>query len=172
MALTDQERQARYRAKHRDKINARNRQWRADNPERAKEVWRKSRAKHPCTWAERNPEKHRARSLRWSRANKEKHIGYTLRWAKNNPAKARAISALRRARIAKAPGLCSDEQLEARLAFYGYRCAYCGGPFEHVDHVIPLSKGGSNWPANLRPACKKCNLSKRAKRLKEWLAGK
>jgi len=36
----------------------------------------------------------------------------------------------------------------------------CGAPWEHIDHVKPISKGGSNWPANLRPACEPCNLRK------------
>jgi 5-methylcytosine-specific restriction endonuclease McrA len=28
--------------------------------------------------------------------------------------------------------------------------------------VIPLSVGGTNWPANLRPACRSCNSAKGA----------
>jgi 5-methylcytosine-specific restriction endonuclease McrA len=36
--------------------------------------------------------------------------------------------------------------------------------------VIPLSKGGTGWPANLVPACKSCNLSKAMKNVWEWLA--
>jgi hypothetical protein len=31
------------------------------------------------------------------------------------------------------------------------------------DHVKPLARGGSNWPANLRPACKSCNSRKGAR---------
>jgi 5-methylcytosine-specific restriction endonuclease McrA len=46
----------------------------------------------------------------------------------------------------------------------GGRCAYCGRDivFEdlHVDHVVALSKGGSNENDNLLPACKECNASK------------
>ena len=72
-------------------------------------------------------------------------------------------------RKANAVGFCTQIQLEARLAYYGYHCAYCPGPFEHIDHVIPLSKGGTGWPANLVPACKSCNLSKAMKNVWEWL---
>lgn len=46
---------------------------------------------------------------------------------------------------------------------YGNRCLCCGryeseldGPLEQ-DHVIPLSKGGSNWITNIQPLCEKCN---------------
>jgi len=37
-------------------------------------------------------------------------------------------------------------------------CAYCGELAEHVDHVRPVSKGGTNAPSNLVPACVACNL--------------
>lgn len=52
---------------------------------------------------------------------------------------------------------------------YGGRCAYCGVPVHleldkvhrtnrmQVDHIIPVAKGGTNDPANLNPACGKCN---------------
>jgi len=41
-------------------------------------------------------------------------------------------------------------------------CPYCGEPFEdgHVDHVIPVSKGGTNDRENLVYVCAQCNLSK------------
>lgn len=48
------------------------------------------------------------------------------------------------------------------LAAFGYRCAYCGQsdvPLEK-DHRIPVSKGGSDDPSNLVPACKPCNVRK------------
>ncbi|HEX5183602.1 MAG TPA: HNH endonuclease [Allosphingosinicella sp.] len=52
----------------------------------------------------------------------------------------------------------------------GLVCTYCGdtdGPFE-FDHILPVSKGGSNDPSNLTLACKPCNLSKAAQTLREW----
>lgn len=66
----------------------------------------------------------------------------------------------------------NTEAIVARIAFYGNKCAYCGGPYEHLDHVIPLARGGKHCPANLRPACARCNLSKKDKSLKDWLASR
>ena len=52
-----------------------------------------------------------------------------------------------------------------------YTCHYCGkrGDKLECDHVIPVSRGGSNDPGNLVTACKPCNRSKGAKPLEEWL---
>ena len=50
------------------------------------------------------------------------------------------------------------------LSRSGFRCAYCGalaadGPLE-IDHVVPVSKGGSDHESNLVAACCDCNLGK------------
>jgi len=40
-------------------------------------------------------------------------------------------------------------------------CHYCGKePAGTIDHVIPVSQGGTNHPDNLVPACAACNYSK------------
>lgn len=59
-----------------------------------------------------------------------------------------------------AVGACTTEQLNARWEYYGHRCWICLAPAKETDHVIPVSKGGTNWPANLRPICKICNVRK------------
>lgn len=43
-------------------------------------------------------------------------------------------------------------------------CAYCGRPGQPddvIDHVLALSRGGSNDRGNLRRACRDCNERKR-----------
>lgn len=52
------------------------------------------------------------------------------------------------------------------------RCAYCGGPRETWDHIIPVSKGGVTEPGNIVPACRRCNSSKRDSDLCAWLQRK
>jgi 5-methylcytosine-specific restriction endonuclease McrA len=39
----------------------------------------------------------------------------------------------------------------------GLPCWYCGRRADTVDHVQPVSRGGTNAAANLRPACRSCN---------------
>jgi len=60
---------------------------------------------------------------------------------------------------------------EKRHAIYlrdGYKCLYCNKNLIDVhvqqrtlDHVIPLSKGGTNDPSNLVTCCKLCNNKKK-----------
>lgn len=49
---------------------------------------------------------------------------------------------------------------------YGFRCLACG---QHepdikltIDHVLPLSLGGTNAIGNIQPLCGPCNSSKGA----------
>ena len=49
-----------------------------------------------------------------------------------------------------------------------HRCVCCGRGAEdgvklEVDHIIPVSKGGTNQPKNLRTLCAECNRGKAAK---------
>lgn len=59
----------------------------------------------------------------------------------------------------------------------GDRCTYCGVGFVeqrghpasyNCDHVVPVSKGGTNDRANLTAACRACNSSKRARSVEAW----
>lgn len=43
-------------------------------------------------------------------------------------------------------------------AYYGHKCLDCGSRDGlSLDHVKPLSMGGTNWPANLQVVCMSCN---------------
>ncbi|WP_409360109.1 HNH endonuclease [Brevundimonas bullata] len=52
----------------------------------------------------------------------------------------------------------------------GYRCRYCGVSVTvpQIDHIMPLSRGGSSRLKNLCVACKPCNSSKRDMTASEW----
>lgn len=46
-----------------------------------------------------------------------------------------------------------------------FMCRVCGvsrqdGAILHVDHIYPVSKGGSNEMPNLRVLCRDCNIGK------------
>lgn len=56
----------------------------------------------------------------------------------------------------------------------GKRCWYCQEPKRNdelePDHVVPLSRGGSNSIVNVVPACAECNRSKGSLLVAEWRA--
>ncbi len=66
----------------------------------------------------------------------------------------------RRAMLIKSAGRVTGRQLAARWDYYGGLCWICGCEADQVDHVISLDRGGTNHPANLRPACAACNRRK------------
>ena len=46
-----------------------------------------------------------------------------------------------------------------------FACAICGatsklGARLHIDHIVPISKGGKSVPENLRTLCERCNVGK------------
>ncbi|MES5423718.1 HNH endonuclease [Lacticaseibacillus paracasei] len=52
-----------------------------------------------------------------------------------------------------------------------YTCVYCGriGGKLEIDHIIPISHGGTNEMANLATACRRCNRQKRDKSVKAFI---
>lgn len=84
---------------------------------------------------------------------------YKRAWALNNRPSCKPYRDSKR----KALGKTSAKALRLRIAYYDGLCWICSKPYEAVDHVKPLSKGGSNWPANLRPICRDCNSRKASK---------
>lgn len=60
------------------------------------------------------------------------------------------------------------------LTIQEHRCAGCGAKITEeeteVDHIRPLSRGGTNRPDNLQALCAYCNRSKGTKTMAEWQA--
>jgi 5-methylcytosine-specific restriction endonuclease McrA len=83
------------------------------------------------------------------------------------------MKAHRRARLCE-HGIDDPAAWEARLNEFGRRCAYCLQPLseEVVEHMIPLSRGGTRSLDNIVPSCRRCNLLKGTRTLLEVLAGR
>jgi len=95
-------------------------------------------------------------------------------WRQANPEKVCASASRRRALMAQVLSTLTPEQWLEILEYYDRRCAYCFvseaevGTL-HMEHVMPIFRGGTNTPDNVVPACRSCNSSKGIKTLKEWL---
>lgn len=64
-------------------------------------------------------------------------------------------------RIKEAEGRHTDEQWEIVKKRYNYKCAMCKKSKKLTrDHLMPLSKGGSNYISNIQPLCASCNSKK------------
>ncbi len=50
----------------------------------------------------------------------------------------------------------------------GFRCQYCHGPAETLDHVVPRSRGGAHTWENVVACCRGCNLRKGSRTPAEW----
>jgi 5-methylcytosine-specific restriction endonuclease McrA len=62
----------------------------------------------------------------------------------------------RRAREALAPGKHTSQDIRDIYNRQEGKCVYCKkllGDRYQVDHIVPLSKGGSNYPSNLQITC-------------------
>jgi 5-methylcytosine-specific restriction endonuclease McrA len=106
----------------------------------------------------------------WKQANPRKVKEYGRQYCQRHPEALKAAKANRRAREARIGGTLSAADVKKIILLWGGHCWICGRPYGAIDHVIPLARGGSNCPSNLRPICKSCNSSKGAKIVNEkWL---
>jgi 5-methylcytosine-specific restriction endonuclease McrA len=103
-------------------------------------------------------------------AHREKARVYERAWAKKYPDRVNAYGAARRAVIL---GATVGNLVEIREIYRRaredprVRCYLCGKLIpmnhRHVDHIMPLSKGGAHRPSNLAATCDQCNRGKHNK---------
>lgn len=182
------------RAKHAanpERLRANVRQWRLDNPERAKQIAKTSRSlnrdrvlqakrdyyhrvkstpeyqakqrAHIATTKERKREYDRQRNL----AHRESNAARVKLWTANNRDKRRVIVSAYdgRRRSAKRGGV-SARELGAWIETQPKVCHWCSIDCSanfHVDHYVALSKGGEHETSNMVISCGPCNRRKNAK---------
>lgn len=103
----------------------------------------------------------RALHRKWIEANRSRTNATALLWRQKNPERAAMLSQRRRARKRGAEGSHTLEEWLDILKRHDHRCAHCKEKTKLTkDHVIPLSKNGSDYASNLQPLCKPCNSRK------------
>lgn len=135
----------------------------AENPEKIREIKRRS--------AEKHRDKIKSYSREYYRKNHERLAQYGKSWRANNPEKRRILDRNRAAREQNAEGKFSVDDIKNLMSLQRSKCANCKGCLRHsyhIDHIIPLARGGTNWPKNLQLLCPPCNLRKNSKDPIDW----
>ena len=74
-------------------------------------------------------------------------------------------------RVAEIKRLRAVARTKADMVLHrdGYRCVACGsGDRLEIDHIVPVSRGGSSRDTNLQTLCRVCNAIKRDLMPWEW----
>lgn len=161
------------RAYHRDpdKANTRTVIWRKKNPDKVKlynkvssqrESAKQSHILASRRYYYRNVEWYKDRSRKWQLAHPQRRLET-----------AKISNSERRARKAGNGGCHTMAEIEALGTKQKWQCANpdCTKSIKtnyHRDHIMPISRGGSDAIENIQLLCQKCNLTKHAKDPIEW----
>ena len=144
-------------------------------------------------WASQNKERRKIRSRRWYEANRLRQYANNKRAEQADPERYRRYHCLAVARYQKrnkenirdkhriykanykarrrnAVGRLSAHDVNALWIKQGGKCEYCEKPLLtfHLDHKLPLSRGGRNDVCNIALSCPRCNCSKKAQTDEEF----
>lgn len=166
-----------YRETNRARLRQYQATWRENNLESIKA--------HRKEYLIKNRERKKLLDKLWAQSNKDKVNAASRRYRANNPEK---VAHIKKVQAMRHPETLKNNQLRrrARIADNGVylvtkkdiariiaqACVYCGAKAEHIDHVIPIAKGGAHKVGNLVAACQSCNQRKSDKFLSVWKAGK
>ena len=157
-----------WKLKNPDKVKAKGDRWNAANPDRKRAHGKKWRNANPDKIAEKNKTYKILNAAKLKPANDAR----VKQWRKANPEGVTKLSNARRARKNNAPGSHTTKEILDLLERQQFNCAACGTDISkkrHLDHIVALSRGGSNFIINLQWLCPSCNCSKHDKDPVEWV---
>jgi 5-methylcytosine-specific restriction endonuclease McrA len=121
---------------------------------------------YTALYLQRNREAILEKKKRYREANREKIAAYDKAYRESGVGREKKRLSEQRRRAAKRNVLgndCTPQQWQDLVRFYSPDgcCLACGRVSElTADHVVPLSKGGTNSVSNIQPLCRPCNNAK------------
>lgn len=120
--------------------------------------------KYMREYMRKNSEKIREWYKQHRKAHPEYYKIYRKRWRETHLERCNLLIRRYRARKKGAEGFHTLEEWELLKKQYSYKCPVCGKREPEIkleeDHIIPLSKGGSDYIKNIQPLCRSCNSIK------------
>ena len=158
-----------YKLENREKIAERRKEYRLENREKIAEYAKKYRLE--------NYEKFSEYNKKYFSENSEKIAEYNKKYHLENPNISREKNRKRRAlKLQNGHSPYTEDEV---LDLYGTNCHLCNQPIDlesprrtgapgwefglQIDHVLPITKGGSDTLENVKPAHGKCNVKKSSK---------
>lgn len=127
-------------------------------------TYKDSIIKRATVWQKNNKIRHSLHVKNWQSKNRNRINVNMSVWRENNRALWNLYQQKRRTTKAHSEGEYSVEEWLELCERFNNKCVSCNKekPLT-VDHVIPLSRGGSNFIYNIQPLCGSCNSKKHDK---------
>lgn len=131
---------------------------------------------HVSVWVNNNPEKKKTMDQQYAKtvAGKRSHNAANQRYQQNHQYdlsyKLRNRRNQHNRRVAG--NMPTQKELDDLFDEQGHMCLYCLDPLTYetytIEHILPISRGGTNNLDNIGFVCQPCNSSRRNKSFVEW----
>lgn len=154
-----------YREKNREKFKGRSQEWAKKNPEKRRAICKRyyeKKLREDPEWANKRARKYYYRDVEKSREKLREYRKSRVAWCRLQKYKRRERCGSRQVdkqHLNKE----FDGLIQSKLEGQGGKCVYCGRDIRDnfsIDHIKPLSRGGSNEIDNMDLVCMTCNTRK------------
>lgn len=128
------------------------------------ETIRKKNRDYKKKWRKENPIDSLMTMRLWRKNNVDRRNQLQRIWAKKNKEYVYFMNRQRRNASKNAPGKHTLKEWKELKKTYNYTCPSCLKIEPEItleeDHIVPISKGGTNYIQNIQPLCGNCNRKK------------
>ena len=113
-------------------------------------------------YVQKNKDAVRERIKKWNSENKDRVLGYIQKYRSLHPEQMTKSSRKRREIFKNVVGNFTLAEWISLCNKFGNKCLWCERTDRKltIDHVVPITKGGTNYIDNIQPLCVNCNARK------------